>query len=654
MVQAADRTHFDSTTPNLHNTVGVSAEWDRLRKATWTLVREARARGDVRQLLTVLGQSLHQVQDFYTHSNWLEPRGRAGFDGPGWEERGFGTTPSWFDVPAETLNAERIYVGGADDADDARKHGSWKEDGNRDLSRGMNKDWPGRPLYAEAHMAAYFATRQWVRAVRSWVADEAFWQRVQRSTDRGGRDLAHDQRGMFAISFNAGHWQGQGEPCHPRFSRKICGENNGPGGSLLGLRSAVNSYFEDRGKTVFRRKWERLIQRVADPDPAGEVGSVPSSQDLQRATRFMRLRITATRDRGGFGPERPDFFFRSSIGNQEFRSGIINDRGGTYRFPRPNHPWTFLKALDGGAQFEEPVEDILAEVKTGDVRFAGTDDDVYLRIAPGVRLPLDKRLYDDFERDDRDTYSVPIDDLAERGLTVGDITRLGIEKSPDGIAGGWRLGGLRVTVNGRVIYRNDAINRWLEDSSRTFLATGFRPAARRRSAQVPVWLGMWDGDSFLRGDDDQADINPLDRRHEAVETISPTGASTRIVSGGSRHGGRLGDGDSGGATLRTDWLVPRTISVPSAPPVVTPDPPPSGRAGVAATRPSRCWSERLAARAHGRSTGRPTGRLDVRVRLPHPRPTVSCRSTTAAAWTAEREATCRRFRRRFPPPGRGR
>ena len=53
---------------------------------------------------------------------------------------------------------------------------------------------------------------------------------------------------------------------------------------------------------------------------------------------------------------------------------------------------------------------------------AGTDDDVYLRVGAGLRFALDKRLYDDFERGDRDTYSVPIDDAVRAGLTVGDIS----------------------------------------------------------------------------------------------------------------------------------------------------------------------------------------------------------------------------------------
>ena len=39
----------------------------------WTIAREARDENDPAKLLTVLGVSLHQVQDFYTHTNWMEP-----------------------------------------------------------------------------------------------------------------------------------------------------------------------------------------------------------------------------------------------------------------------------------------------------------------------------------------------------------------------------------------------------------------------------------------------------------------------------------------------------------------------------------------------------------------------------------------------------
>ena len=93
VIAAAERSHFDSSTSTLFNTVGVTNEWDRLRRSVWTLVREARAQNDRAKLLAVLGMSLHQVQDFYTHTNWIEPVSGLGAEGPGWRSRGFGTQP---------------------------------------------------------------------------------------------------------------------------------------------------------------------------------------------------------------------------------------------------------------------------------------------------------------------------------------------------------------------------------------------------------------------------------------------------------------------------------------------------------------------------------------------------------------------------------
>jgi hypothetical protein len=171
VVEAADRSHFDGTAGGFANTALVMAEWERLRRSVAALAVEARERNDPEQLLSILGISLHQVQDFYTHSNWLEPGGVPDGVGPDWAGQGFGATATWFDIPPAVREAERIHVGGSTGV--VRDHGSWKADGNASLTRSNAKDWPGRPLYTEAHLAAYFASRQWVRAIRARVADEA-------------------------------------------------------------------------------------------------------------------------------------------------------------------------------------------------------------------------------------------------------------------------------------------------------------------------------------------------------------------------------------------------------------------------------------------------------------------------------------------------
>ncbi len=570
LVAAAGRSHFDSSTSTLFNSAGVTNEWNRLRRAVWTLVREARARNNPSQLLAVLGMSLHQLQDFYTHTNWVEPQGGVeSYDGPDWKTRGYGTTPTWFDVPAAARDAVTIYT--ANTQGHARQHGDWNDDGNKSLRTTMAKDWAGRKRYTESVTAAYFASRQWIQAVRSWVADDAFWRRAQRYAANRSH-LRRDLKGALDISLYSGHWNGQGEPL---------GGEHGPGGSLIDLRSAIKNYFQaggvsgfERRPTVYRRQFEKLIRRMAAPDPAGELGAVPSSQDLQRSERLIRLQVNYIKGLGlgDPGPDEADNYLRVRMAGQAYRSANIEGED-SFSFLLPNYPHTFLKAVPAVPNEGEPVESMEVEIRTADVRFAGTDDDVYLRVGPDLRFPLDKRLYDDFERGDRDTYSVPIDVATRDGMRVGDIRYVQIEKSRDGVAGGWRLGGVVLKVNGRVVYSNRAINRWLEDDRRTWRAPNFTRQSPR-GAKLPIWIELMEEDS-LYGGDDLGDINPFDRRRRISIGYAPgSGTVVQTVTGGSKLGGRLGDGDRAKLRFRIETIP--SDPIPPPPPVADPNPSPPG------------------------------------------------------------------------------
>ncbi len=566
VVNNADFSHFDASGGGFSTAGALTAEWDRLRRAIGAMAVEARDQNDPLQLLSILGISLHQVQDFYSHTNWLEPGGVAGAEGPDWEAQGFGRTPTWFDVPPAVRGAENLYAGGS--VGIPRNHGGWNADKNRSLTRFNAKDWPGRPLYAEAHLAAYFATRQWVQALRAHVADEAFWARAMRLASSPSL-LAKDQKGALNISFASGHWQGQGEACNPSFSTLSCGDRNGPGGDLIDLRGAVIDYFRPvLVVSEARRRFESNITRTHGPAD-GTPFPVPSSQPLQQSTRFVRLQVTSMAEIDNLDiPGRADLFTRARIGSQRFLSGVINSRD-SFSFRLPNYPFTFIKAVPRGTSFGTPVTSIRVRIRTGDVRFAGTDDDVYLRISDSRRFALDKRLYNDFERDDHDTYSVPIDGAVADGLRVGDIRYLQIEKSRDGIAGGWRLGGAQVWVNERLAVSNDRINRWLEDDRRTWRARRpSLPAATGRAA--PVFLQLWEMDAPIRGDHDHTDTHPWDRRKDTALAYAPgSGDRTGRAVAGSRFGGRLGDGED----ARLSWLL---STLDPAPATIGPSPPPTG------------------------------------------------------------------------------
>lgn len=549
---AAALSHFDFSVLRPGNPLNSSAdlerEWDRLRRATRAAALAAKGRNDPLELLTVIGASLHPLQDFYTHTNWVEPQNRTGFDGPGWEAAGQGRTPTWFDVPKPVRDLRRLYSSGGPGQ---RPHGPWRADQNVSLATAINKDWPGRPLHTEARIAAYFATRQWIRSIQTWVSDPVFWRRAQAYATRPA-DIAYDRNGAYAVSAYSGHWQGGGGPCKPG-----CGIESGDAGNLLSLRAATKAYFENRGPTPIRRTFERVLPALA-ADPATPIEQVPVAPvtPLQRTTQFVRAQILRQGgiDLGDPGPVEADLFTEAVVAGQPFLSTVIHGHD-TFAFPRPHHPTTWFKALPVGLTFGAPVTSIEVEVHTGDVRFAGTNDDVTLRLGPGLSFPLDKRVYDDFERDDRDTYSVPIDAATRAGLDVTDIRYVEIAKSADGPGGGWRLGGIRLSVNGREVLRRDGIDRWLEERSRVYRVPGFTPA-RTRGTAVPVWLRLGEDDRVL-GDDDRGDINEADRRDAVALAYTPGTLLTRTVTGGSRLAGRLSyGGDRSRLTYRLDTIRP--------------------------------------------------------------------------------------------------
>ena len=562
VVKSADRSHFDQTEGGFPTTAAVSAEWLRLQRNVGRIAREARDKNDPQMLDAIIGMSLHQVEDFYSHTNWLEPSGPDPLRrGPGWQAQGWGSTPTWFDIPAAVRDAEDLYSAGSKGR--RRDHGGWNADGNKSLEFSMAKDWPGRPLYTAAHIASYFAARQWVQALRAWVADDAFWNRAMSFSNAPG-SLAHDQKGATNISLASGHWQGQGEACNPSITTLSCGKRVGPGGNLVDLRGAVKDYFTQQ-RSRYRLLFERLIVPMAAPNTTDPVFPVASSQPTQAQTRFVKLQVTKVAQIDDLDtPGSADFFARARIAGQPFLSAVIHNED-SFGFKLPNYPFTWLKSLPKTATFGTPVETITVRIRTGSARGGGTDDDVYLRINDGQRFALDKRLYDDFERNDNDTYSVPIDDAVSTGLRVGDIKYIQIEKSKDGLAGAWRLEDVTVQVNGVTVSSNLRIGRWLSGATRTWRSPTF-VSTGPSSAAVPVFLQLWELDAAIRGDNDHTDTNAYDRRKDNALAYQPDTTLTGGFAGASRLKGRLGDGERAKFNYRITTVNPVVSRITPKPP----------------------------------------------------------------------------------------
>jgi hypothetical protein len=191
-----------------------------------------------------------------------------------------------------------------------------------------------------------------------------------------------------------------------------------------------------------------------------------------------------------------------------------------------------------------------------------------------------------FERGDDDTYSVPIGTATRDGLAIRDIRRVSIEKSKDGIAGGWFLHGVTLRVNGRTFARDRNIDRWLENSKRVWTAPNLTRDNRTEDV-IPVWLQLREDDF---GPQDTGDINIFDR-HTSLPIAFTLGTAVRQqVTGAARLSGRLSmdNGDKARVTYRIGSFdsdpPPPPVPPPNNEPPPPPPPGPTGDADLIVTR----------------------------------------------------------------------
>jgi hypothetical protein len=194
--------HFD----NLRSLQQVRNYWSHLAVNTKNAVQEAARQNDALKLITLLGISLHAVQDFYTHSNWVETHPRINATSY--------RTDTWFsNPPQENL---QLYTGyyPKDNPLTPKAHGDYKD--------GLNHDSYVRDGWDQSYVFAYAASREWINAVHNWVneANQTFWQQAKTYTinDKDREALKVDLDAAYYLSewpyspFEEldGHWKGNG------------------------------------------------------------------------------------------------------------------------------------------------------------------------------------------------------------------------------------------------------------------------------------------------------------------------------------------------------------------------------------------------------------------------------------------------------------
>jgi hypothetical protein len=188
------RMHFDALTSEAQ----VEYQWKTLEANTKAALIKFAADPSVKSgyrpvvLMTILGASLHAVQDFYSHSNWLKK-----------VNAGEGGAPLWLEIP----EAERAKL--------AVKSG-WYPDGTKPgilYHREENKDSTGRILNAEAFEAAKRASIEWVRRIIA-ATPEVPWATLKawkaEPANINGTWLRNaDATFITTTSVLAGHWDGE-------------------------------------------------------------------------------------------------------------------------------------------------------------------------------------------------------------------------------------------------------------------------------------------------------------------------------------------------------------------------------------------------------------------------------------------------------------
>ncbi|GHF50828.1 hypothetical protein HNQ07_002982 [Deinococcus metalli] len=331
---AAEKLHAD----NLFSPAAVTNYWDRYVTNARAAFHEAATRGDARQVVALLGMSLHSVQDFYSHSNWAELQPPpSGVDY---------ATLTWFDAPAARRAGVKTGKASTSNAAGQTPHGGY--------SSGMNHDSYVRPNWDRAYVLAYAGARQWVNQARLWVSEvnPNVWN-AARTLTLSGEDmerLGKDQEALYRISewvknvsgSEDGHWKGNGSGVRTDFL----------GFSAKWVALTLDSVFEEDFKT---RKWHQLLAgglrgaldlNVNAPPPA----PAPAVARVALNKRAVVLRTVSARDLnnadGVFGVGgNADMYARIRVQNQEFIEAMQLDRESI----RP--AWTTIRFIDADIPF---------------------------------------------------------------------------------------------------------------------------------------------------------------------------------------------------------------------------------------------------------------------------------------------------------------
>jgi hypothetical protein len=355
--------HFDA----LDDTAKVRNYWGNLTVNTQRAITQAATENNPKKVLALIGMSLHAVQDFYTHSNWVETQPAA--TGNAFRTR------TWFDAnPGLRLNVRDISTIKATDIsrviETARvtdiaattpatapavssaslvvlRTGTYPnhdpivatDHGNYDA--GMNHDSYNRPRWDEAYVYAYSGSRQWVGAIEQWVnaANPGLWAQVRNIalTGQESGDLGRDLVAAYRISewirtpSNNGHWKGKGSGSVGEFAT-----------FTTGWMASRDSIYVEHFKN---QKWHQALTNGLTGNTAPTValptiapsGALNKTAIIVRTTRIEELPVGFFEQKIDSPGGTADFFANITINGQTFVETMLNDQ------VNPSPAWHTIK-----------------------------------------------------------------------------------------------------------------------------------------------------------------------------------------------------------------------------------------------------------------------------------------------------------------------
>ncbi len=336
--------HFD----NLTTTAEIQNYWGRLTINTEQAVRGAAQANNPVKIVALMGMSLHAVQDFYTHSNWVELRrpvvNPASYD-----------TRTWFDAgPAAPGLRTGKYPSATPATPLVTDHGNY--------TLGMNHDSYVRPRWDEAYVYGWNASRQWIEAIRSWVmaVNPGVWPSVQ-ALVLAPNDLVALQRDLEAshrisewivARGNNGHWKGSGSGSGASFNKFV-----------LGWTARRDSLFVRHFK-VDHWHQELTNNLNAMPPPIAIPPLAPVPPMNKKALRVQTVGFDELVNPGEArvnGRSNPNYYARVTISGQTFIEAM------QYQRANAAPDWQSIKLVDSAAAAAPIVYELRSQNGTANV-----------------------------------------------------------------------------------------------------------------------------------------------------------------------------------------------------------------------------------------------------------------------------------------------